>query len=449
MNEPAVSMISLGCAKNLVDSEGVLGALAERGCLIAASPHDADVLLINTCGFIGDARDESLGVIEEAASLKEEGVIRGVVVFGCLVQLMGERLPEKFPTIDAWIGLTDPGTVAEACRKAAGGEKSFAAPDPCNRQIDNVPRLRVTPRHFTYLRIAEGCDNRCSYCLIPAIRGPLRSRPMERIIAEAEQLVADGARELIVIAQDTTSYGVDLYEEPRLPALLRRLRGVDGVEWMRLLYTHPAHFSDELVAVLAEGRPVLPYVDLPIQHANDSILASMGRKIDQAGIRDLVGRIRSAMPEAVIRTSIIVGFPGEGDDEFNELLAFVREMQFERLGAFAYSQEANTPAGDLPGQVDADVKNERLGAVMELQQEIADEQSQALVRTEIEAVVDGKGPDGEWAGRTARDAPDVDGSIRFDNTDLKPGMFGRALITDAYGYDLIGKLVLPDDGDYD
>lgn len=449
MSEPAVSMISLGCAKNLVDSEGVLGALAERGCLIAASADDADVLLINTCGFIGDARDESLGVIEEAVSLKETGVVGGVVVFGCLVQLMSERLAGQFPGVDAWIGLTDPGAVAEACRAAADGTKTFAVPDPCSRQIDDVPRLRVTPRHFAYLRIAEGCDNRCSYCLIPAIRGPLRSRPMNRILAEADQLVADGARELIVIAQDTTNYGVDLYEEPCLPALLRQLSGVDGVEWLRLLYTHPAHFSGELVAALADGRPILPYVDLPIQHANDSILARMGRKIDQAGIRDVVGRIRSAVPEVVVRTSVIVGFPGEGDDEFNELLSFIREMKFERLGAFAYSQEADTPAGDLPGQVDADVKSERLGAVMELQQEIADTQGEALIGTEIEVVVDGKGPDGEWAGRTVRDAPDVDGSIRFENPDLKAGMFGRALITDAYGYDLTGKLVLPSDEDYD
>ena len=448
MNEPAVSMISLGCAKNLVDSEGVLGALAERGCMVAARPDDADVLLINTCGFIGDAREESLGVIEEATALKEADLIRGVVVFGCLVQLMSKRLAEQFPGVDAWIGLTDPGTVADACRQAAGGEKTFAVPDPCNRPIDNVPRLRVTPRHLAYLRIAEGCDNRCSYCLIPAIRGPLRSRPAEGIIAEAEQLVGDGARELIVIAQDTTNYGVDIHGEPRLPALLRQLRDVDGAAWIRLLYTHPAHFSDELVAVLAEGGPILPYVDLPIQHASDSILASMGRKIDQAGIRDAVGRIRSAVPEVVIRTSVIVGFPGEGEAEFNELLGFIREMKFERLGTFAYSQEADTPAGALPDQVDADVKSERLGAVMELQQEIADEQSEALVGTEIEAVVDGKGPDGEWAGRTIRDAPDVDGAIRFENTDLKPGMFGQALITDAYGYDLIGKIIFPDGEDY-
>jgi len=440
MSEPAVSMISLGCAKNLVDSEGVLGALAEHGCLIAASPHDADVLLINTCGFIGDARDESVGMIEEAAALKDAGVVRGVVVFGCLVQLMSLRLAEQFPGVDAWIGLTDPGVVADACRKAAAGEKTVSVPDPSNRPIDGAPRLRVTPRHFAYLRIGEGCDNRCSYCLIPSIRGPLRSRPAESIITEAGQLIADGARELIVIAQDTTNYGVDLYGEPRLPALLRQVRGLDGVEWIRLLYTHPAHFSDELIAVLAEGGALLPYVDLPVQHASDAILNGMGRKIGQAGIRDLIGRIRSAVPGAVVRTSVIVGFPGEGDKEFGDLLAFIREMRFERLGAFAYSQEEGTPAGEWPDQVPDEVKEERLGAVMELQQAIADEQSQALIGTDIDVVVDGKGPDGEWAGRTIRDAPDVDGSIRFEDVDLEPGLFARARVTDAYGYDLTGTV---------
>jgi len=445
MNGPAVSMISLGCAKNLVDSEGMLGALVERGCMIAARADDADVILINTCGFIADAREESFGVIEEAVALKEAGVVAGVGVVGCLVQLMGRRLAEQFPGVDAWVGLTEPGAVAEACEKAANGESTFAVPDACERPIDGSPRLRVTPRHFAYLRIAEGCDNRCSYCLIPSIRGPLRSKPMEGVVAEAGELVADGARELIIIAQDTTSYGVDLYGEARLPALLRQLCDVDGIEWLRLLYTHPAHFSDELIAMLAEGGRLLPYVDLPIQHANDAILSRMGRKIGQAGIRGLIGRIRSRVRDVAIRTSVIVGFPGESEGEFGELLGLMRDVRFERLGAFAYSQEEGTPAGELPGQVPAGVKEERLAAVMELQQEIADEQSQALIGREIAVVVDGKDIGGEWAGRTIRDAPEVDGSIKFEDTRLAPGMFGRAVVTDAYGYDLTGRLVMEDD----
>ncbi len=465
MDKHVVSMISLGCAKNLVDSEGVLGALVESGWLVAARPNDADVLLINTCGFIEDARSESLNVIEEALKLKEAGVVPAVVVMGCMVQLMREPLLSQFAGVDGWVGVAAPALVADACEKALsnaalqqaeGGVKQSGAslqkvvwlPDPSVRAIDGGPRLRITPKHYAYLRIAEGCDNRCHYCQIPSIRGPLRSKPVEAVLTEARELVADGAREIIVIAQDTTGYGTDLYGEQRLTALLRQLRDVDGVQWLRLLYTHPAHFGDDLVAVLAEGGALLPYVDLPIQHASDAILERMGRKTGRAGLEQVIRRIRAAVPEAVIRTSVIVGFPGEGDAEFSDLFDFVKEMRFERLGAFAYSCEAGTPAAGLDGQVPAEVKEERLAAIMELQQEIATEQSDALIGREIDVVVDGKGGDGEWAGRTVRDAPDVDGSIKFDETNLRPGLFARATVTDAYGYDLIGTLVQSDGEDF-
>jgi len=445
MNGPAVSMISLGCAKNLVDSEGMLGALTERGGLVAADPRDADVLLINTCGFIEEARAEAFDTVTQALRMKEAGRVRAVIVVGCLVQLMRERLAEKFPAVDAWLGLTDPATVAEACERVAAGasESILWVPDPSQRPLDAGPRLRVTPKHFAYLRIAEGCDNRCHYCLIPSIRGPLRSKPEERTLAEARELIADGARELIVIAQDTTNYGLDLYGERRLPALLRELRELDGVRWLRLLYTHPAHFDDELIRVLAEGGPVLPYVDLPVQHANDAILARMGRGIDRTGLRELIGDLRSRVPGAVLRSSVIVGFPGEGEAAFRDLLDFVREVRFERLGAFAYSREAGTPAADLDGQVPPEAKAERLDAVMELQHEIATEQSEELVGREVAAVVDGRGPDGEWAGRTVRDAPDVDGTIRFREVGLRAGLFCRARVTEAYGCDLVGSVVGP------
>jgi len=445
MSERAVSMVSLGCAKNLVDSEGMLGALVERGWLIAERPQDADVVLVNTCGFIDEAREESCDVVEGALRLKDAGRIRAVVVAGCMVQLMRERLSEEFPAVDAWVGMADPAAVAGACEKALAGARSFAAPEPGCRPIDAGPRLRVTPKHYAYLRIAEGCDNRCHYCVIPAIRGGLRSKPFDRIIGEAGELVADGAREIIVIAQDTTNYGVDLYGERRLPGLLRKLREVDGVEWLRLLYTHPAHVTDELIGVLAEGGTLLPYIDLPIQHAHDAILERMGRQIGQAGLRDVIGRIRASVPGAVIRTSVIVGFPGEGEAEFGTLLDFVREMRFERLGAFAYSREVGTPAAELDGQVPAEAKQERLAAVMEMQQDIATEQGEALVGSEVGAVVDGRGPDGEWAGRTVRDAPDVDGAIKFEETKLRPGTFGRAAVTAAYGYDLIGRFTRADE----
>jgi ribosomal protein S12 methylthiotransferase len=438
----AVNVISLGCAKNLVDTERMLAALVERGWMIAQRPQEADALLINTCGFIGAARDEAFEMIEGALELKAAGVVQAVILIGCLVQLMPQQMVERYPNVDAWVGVVTPQTLVEACEAVMVPHHGVVCLVPDSpRPVDNGPRLRVTPRHFAYLRIGEGCDNRCHYCLIPTIRGPLRSKPMEMVLAEADDLMADGARELIVIAQDTTNYGRDLYGEPRTAELLRRLRERDGLEWLRLLYAHPAHFGDDLVEVLAEGRPVLPYVDLPIQHASDRMLSAMGRRIDQAGIRGLVETLRARVPDVVIRTSLIVGFPGESDEDFTELLDFVREIRFDRLGAFAYSQEAGTPAAERDDQVPDALKEERLDQVMALQHQIAEEKNEALIGSEIDVVVDGKGMDGEWAGRTVNDAPDVDGGIKFDDVNLAPGLFGRALITDAYGYDLSGRML--------
>jgi ribosomal protein S12 methylthiotransferase len=448
MDQPAVSIISLGCAKNLVDTERMLAALVDKGWLIAQRPQDADALLINTCGFIGAARDEAYQIIEEALELKAAGVVQAVILIGCLVQLMPQQLAERYPNVDAWVGVVTPEALADACQAVLAphdGTGACAAQSCATqteaRPVDSGPRLRITPRHFAYLRIGEGCDNRCHYCLIPTIRGPLRSKPMEMVIGEANDLIADGARELIVIGQDTTNYGVDLYSEQRLAQLLRQLRELDGLEWLRLLYTHPAHFGEDLIDVLAEGRPVLPYVDIPIQHASDSILAAMGRGIDQAGTRDLIARIRTRVPDAIVRTSLIVGFPGETDEDFAELVSFVRETRFDRLGAFAYSREEGTHAAELDGQVPDELKEERLDAVMDVQQEIAEEKNEGLIGSEIDVVVDGKGMDAEWAGRTVNDAPDVDGTIKFEDVKLEPGQFGRARITDAYGYDLTGRMI--------
>lgn len=444
MDGPVVSMVSLGCAKNLVDSEGVLGAFVERDWLVSRRARDAEMILVNTCGFIDEAREESLGIITEALELKKAGAVRGVVVMGCMVQLMREQLVGRFPDVDAWVGLTEPGAVVDACeevRAGNGGETLVRLPDPANCTKDLGPRLRITPKHYAYLRISEGCNNRCHYCLIPSIRGPLRSKPAEAVLVEAKKLIADGARELIVIAQDTANYGADLDGAPDLPALVRKLRDLDGLFWLRLLYMHPAHVSDDLIAVLAEGGTVLPYADLPIQHANDRILEAMGRGIDKAGLRDVIRRIRERVPGAAIRTSVIVGFPGERDADFDELLDFVKEIRFNRLGAFAYSREAGTPAAELDEQVPDEVKEERLDAVMALQQEIATEQSEELVGGEIEVVIDSKGIDGEWAGRTVHDAPDVDGAIRLEGRGLRAGLFARARVTEAYGYDLVGTVI--------
>ena len=442
MKQPAVSVISLGCSKNLVDTECMLGAFVERGWLIAANHKNADVLLINTCGFIGDAREESLAYISEALKLKEHGIVRAVVVVGCVVQLMRGKLPAQFPDIDGWVGVAEPGVVVDACVRALDKNEQTACwfPDPAVRKMDATPRLRATPRHFAYLRIAEGCDNNCRYCLIPRIRGPLRSKPLDKILSEANELVADGARELIIIAQDTTNYGRDLFGKSKLPHLLEQLTACDAL-WIRLLYAHPAHFDDTLIATLAQNEKLLPYIDLPIQHVSDRILESMGRGITQDGIRALISRIRAKIPAAVLRTSIIVGYPGETEEDFDELMSFIEETRFERLGAFAYSREDGTPAGSLQEQVPDAVKEERLAALMELQQQIVAEQGEELMGTEIDVVVDGRGPDGEIAGRTTRDAPDVDGALKFENASLVAGTFGRAVVTDAYGYDLTARMI--------
>ncbi len=447
MDKPALTMVSLGCARNTVDSEQMLAAFVERGWLIAARAIDADLVLINTCGFIEDARQESSDVIEQAAALKEAGRVSAVVVVGCLVQLQRAELPARFPAVDAWVGLAEPELIADACETAlesSDPSPTTAFPEPAARSLESRPRLRITPRHSAYLRIAEGCLNRCNYCLIPAIRGPLRSRPEEGLLDEARSLIEDGARELMVIGQDTTNYGLDLYGDRRPAPLLRRLRELDGLEWLRLLYAHPAHISEDLIDVLAEGRPILPYIDIPIQHASPRILDAMGRGTDPDELRAVIGRVRERLPSPTIRTSVIVGYPGETDADFEEIIRFIAEMRFERLGAFAYSPEEGTPAAEMEGQVPEEVKAERLDAVMTLQQEIANEQSEALVDTEIDVVVDGKDIDGVWVGRTVRDAPDVDGSIRFEDTALEAGLFGRARVTEAYQYDLVGRMVHAD-----
>lgn len=442
MKQLKINVISLGCVKNFVDTECLLGAFVEQGWLIAERPRGADVMLINTCGFIESARSETTDIVNEAIKLKEAGYIKAIVVMGCAVQLMREKLSAMFPAVDAWVGIAEPGIVIEACEKAAAGEgkSQLLIPDPSVRNLETGPRLRATPRHYAYIKISEGCDNRCSYCLIPDIRGPMRSRKPGDIIKEAKDLIADGARELIVIAQDTSNYGRDLAGKPILADLLRQLRDLEGLGWLRLLYAHPAHFSDELIQLFAEGGKILPYIDLPIQHASDKILKSMGRGIDQAGIRKLVAKIRAAVPNAAIRTSIIVGYPGETEEDFNELLAFIREIKFERLGAFAYSPEENTPAAKLDGQLSKEVKDARLLKLMELQHQIATERSYELIDKEVDVIVDGRGHSGEWVGRTIHDTPDADGTIMFEEAEVAAGTIARARVTDGYGYDLTGQI---------
>ncbi len=427
-DSPRVSLISLGCAKNLVDSERLLARLAQAGCVICERHEDAQILIVNTCGFIQDAKEESLDVIFQAAELKRPGGLETLIVTGCLAERYKDELARDLPEADLVVGLRSEDAIVERC--IAG---SAPACDP-------AARLRITPPHFAYVRIADGCDNRCAYCVIPDIRGPYRSVPLEDVARETAQLAQDGAREICLIAQDTTRYGLDLYGRPRLHELLPRLAGVDGVEWLRLLYTHPAHYYPELLDALERTPKLVPYVDLPLQHVTDRMLAAMRRRVTETEARRLVETLRERVPGVFIRTTFIVGFPGETDDDFEALMRFVEETRFERLGAFMYSPEEGAPAAEFPDQIPDELKAERLDALMSLQQRIAFEHNRSLIGREMECIIDGPDEErGGWIGRTFGDAPDVDGCVRVDDQTLRPGDIVRLRIVAAEGYDLVAE----------
>ena len=440
----SVALVSLGCAKNLVDSEKMLGALGAAGFVISAEPDGADVVIINTCSFIQAAREESMQVIEEMLRLKKARRVRRVIIAGCLPQRFQERLLSEIPGVDAIAGAFHQEELPEIVRRVAGGAApasargTYAAPAAV---AADTARLRLTPRHYAYLRISEGCDNRCSYCAIPDIRGPLRSKPFEAAVAEARELVADGAKELILIGQDTTLYGADLYGKSRLAELARSLAGIGGVHWLRILYTHPSHYSDEFIGLFSEAPKLCAYVDIPIQHASDRILAAMRRRVTRAQIESLILKLRERIPGVALRTSIIVGFPGESEADFAELMEFLKAARFDRLGAFAYSREEGTPAGAMAEQVAPEVARERLDALMRMQQEISREANSRFVGKELEVVAEGVAADGALVARSYREAPDVDGVIFVESPDARKtpafetGEFFRARIVQAGPYD--------------
>lgn len=429
---PSVGIISLGCPKNLVDSEQLMARLAEAGCLMCEDLEDAQILIVNTCGFIQEAKEESLDMILRCAGDKGHGALEKLVVTGCLAQRYRDELTEELGEVDAVIGLDSTDEIVEFCTGSAAA----------GRTCDVPPRLRLTAGHFAYLRVAEGCDNRCAYCAIPDIRGPFRSTAIEPLVEEAQQLADDGARELCLIAQDTTRYGTDIYGRLRLHELLARVADIDSVQWVRLLYTHPAHFYPELIDALASTPKVVPYVDLPLQHVSDKILSSMRRRVTQAQIRSLIADLRERIRECFIRTAFIVGFPGEGDEEFEELRRFVEETRFERLGVFTYSEEEGTPAAEFADQVPEDLREERLDTIMTLQQSLAFDFNESLVGKKLPCVIDAPGEeDGLWVGRTYGDAPDVDGCIYVRDPDLSPGDFVTLRVTGTQDYDLVGETV--------
>ncbi len=434
--------ISLGCDKNLVDTEKMLGLLGHEGYSFVDDETAADIIVVNTCCFIGDAKEESINTILDMARMKEEGQCKALIVTGCLAQRYKEEITTEIPEVDAVLGTTSYEEIAKAVKTALGGEKMhvFESIDaPVSPATD---RLVTTGGHYAFLKIAEGCDKRCTYCIIPYLRGKFRSVPMEQLIHEAEELAEKGVKELILVAQETTLYGKDLYGEKKLPELLKRLAAIDGIQWIRLQYCYPEEITDELIETIKHEEKICNYLDIPIQHASDAILKRMGRRTNNAQLRELIAKLRREIPDIALRTTLISGFPGETEEDHEILMEFVDEMEFERLGVFAYSAEEDTPAYNFPNHVPDEVKEDRRAEIMELQQDIAFEKSENMKGRVLEVMIEGKVADeNAYVGRTYMDSPNVDGLI-FVNTgySLMSGDFARVRVTGALDYDLIGEV---------
>lgn len=438
-----ILFISLGCDKNLADTEVMLGLLASRGYEMTDDETQADVIVINTCCFIHDAKEESIENILEMAEYKKSGSAKALIVAGCLAQRYRQEIMDEIPEVDEVLGTTAYDKILDAVDAALKGEHEVILSDLDALPLPDTKRLVTTGGHFAYLKIAEGCDKHCTYCIIPKIRGNFRSVPMERLIREAGELAAQGVKELILVAQETTLYGKDLYGKKSLPELLRKLCQISEIRWIRILYCYPEEITDELIQVMKEEPKICHYLDLPIQHANDRILGRMGRRTTKQELIDIIGKLRREIPDICLRTTLITGFPGETQEQHEELMEFVDEMEFDRLGVFTYSPEEDTPAAEMPDQIDEETKLDRQEELMELQQEIAFDNDQDMIGREVLVMVEGKVADeNAYVGRTYRDAPNVDGLI-FINTDeeLLSGDFARVRVTGAVDYDLIGELL--------
>ncbi len=436
-------MMSLGCPKTLVDSEVILGKLQGEAYTLVPSVADCDVALLNTCAFIEDAQQESLDKILELVALKKEKQIRALIVMGCLVQRFPKDLQEQLREVDAFIGSGDYAKIPEIVKKVTGGGKVFSVGRPGYLGNAGESRVALTPKHYRYLKISEGCDHVCTFCSIPSFRGKHRSRTSEDVLREAQSLVEAGAREIILTGQDTTYFGRDLTGRFLLPELVRELGELKGLGWLRILYAYPSCITRELMLAMRDVERVCPYLDMPLQHASDRMLGAMQRGITKRRTLDLIREFRATVPELGIRTTFIVGFPGETEQDFEELLDFMREIRFERLGLFTYSREEGTPSAGLPDQVPEKIKQERWHRAMELQQEISRANNAQLLGRKTEMILDEKHPDEEntWIGRTRWDAPDVDGNIFLKSSQaLEAGAFYQAKITDTRDYDLVGEL---------
>ncbi|MBQ2265487.1 MAG: 30S ribosomal protein S12 methylthiotransferase RimO [Oscillospiraceae bacterium] len=436
-----VGMVSLGCSKNLVDSERMLHKLRAHGYELVTEFGLSDVAVVNTCGFIQSAKEEAIETVLEIAKLKAEGTVKKLIMTGCLTERYQQECAEQFPEADAVIGIGDNKDIVDILDRVLKNERvvQFA---PKKQAELTGERIISTLPFFSYLKISEGCSNCCTYCAIPMIRGGFRSVPMEDLLAEAKWLADSGVTELNVIAQDTTRYGEDLYGENRLPQLLTELCRIDGLRWIRVLYCYPERITDELLDVMAREEKIVKYIDMPIQHCNDDILQRMNRRSSKAQIKDVVAKMREKMPDIVIRTTLITGFPGETEEQFNELAEFVQEMQFDRLGCFAYSQEDGTKAAEFPDQVEEEIRMHRADIIMEQQMEISAAYNEKQLDTVKTAVVEGFDKWAEcWFGRTEADAPDIDGKVFFTSENpLNIGDFVKLRIIDTLDYDLLGEV---------
>lgn len=438
-----ILFISLGCDKNLVDTEVMLGMLASRGYEMTNDEQEADIIVINTCCFIHDAKEESIQNILEMAEYKKNGSAKALIVTGCMAERYRQEILDEIPEVDEVLGTTAYDRILDAVDAALAGQHEVMTADLDALPLPETKRLVTTGGHFAYLKIAEGCDKHCTYCIIPKIRGNFRSVPMERLLKEAQDLAEQGVKELILVAQETTLYGKDLYGEKSLPKLLRELCKISGIRWIRILYCYPEEITDELIQVMKEEPKICHYLDLPIQHANDTILKRMGRRTSKQELIDIVQKLRKEIPDICLRTTLITGFPGETQEQHEEVMEFIDTLEFDRLGAFTYSPEEDTPAATFEDQIDEEVKEDRQADIMELQQEIAFDKAEDMIGREVLVMIEGKVADeNAYVGRTYRDAPNVDGLI-FINTDVEliSGDFAKVRVTGALDYDLIGELM--------
>ena len=433
---------TMGCPKNFNDSEGAAGIWENSGMTITDNPYDADAIMVNTCGFINDAKQESIDMIFDMARLieEDESVNRKVLIVSvCLTQRFGDELYEEIPEIDIVLGVNEYEKLPEIVRNFKAGQRQKHIGCNADTFAEFTARKYEDNPYTATVRIAEGCNNCCTYCVIPMIRGGYRSRPWEAVVDEVKEMAARGTKEIILIAQDVTEYGTDLYGRPSLPMLLRYLCKIEGIRWIRLMYCYEDKITDELIQIMAEEPKICHYIDIPLQHVSDNVLGRMNRRSTNESIRNTIGRLRKAVPDIHIRTTFITGFPGETEEDFDELYDFAAEMRFERLGVFAYSQEEGTVAGDMPDQIEEEIKAERADSIMRMQIEISKEVNESKIGQTLDVMVDSMDEEGAYIGRTQYDAPEIDNSVIFKSeTQLQPGDMVRVKVTDAFDYDLVG-----------